>query len=112
MKNPAPIATIALLLFAASATAQEATEDSAAVDAISAEVFASDIVAPDVPQEDIQIDEKPTLDQVVPVADEAPTLDQVVPVADEAGEAGAERVRSDVPDAGVQVAGGPTIGES
>ena len=85
MKNLTPIGSIALLLIAAGATAQEATEDSAAVDAITAEVFANDIVAPDQPQEDIQIDEKPTLDQVVPVADEADE-------ADEAGEAGEEMV--------------------
>ena len=71
MKKLAPIATIALLLFAASVTAQEATEASATVDAITAEVFASDIVAPDVTQKDAPIDEAPTLDQVVPVADEA-----------------------------------------
>ena len=70
MKNLKPIGSIALLLIAAGVTAQEATEDSAAVDAITAEVFASDIVAPDQPQEDIQIDDEPTLDQVVPVADE------------------------------------------
>ncbi len=70
MKNPAPIVYIALLLFAASVTAQEATEDSAAVDEITAEVFASDIVAPDATQKDAPIDEAPTLDQVVPVADE------------------------------------------
>jgi len=77
MKNLAPIATIALLLFAASVTAQEATEDSAADDAIAAEVFAIDIVAPDVPQEDAPIDEAPTLDQVVPVADEAGEIGEI-----------------------------------
>jgi tetratricopeptide (TPR) repeat protein len=85
MKNLAPIAYIALLLFAASVTAQEATEDSAAVDAITAEVFARDIVAPDVAQEDVTIDEAPTLDQVVPVADEAGEAGEAGE-ADEAGE--------------------------
>jgi tetratricopeptide (TPR) repeat protein len=82
MKNLTPSGSIAMLLIAASVAAQDAAEDSAAVDAITAEVFASDVVAPDQPEEDIQIDEKPTLDQVVPVADEA----------DEAGEAGEEVV--------------------
>ena len=76
MKNLTPIGSIALLLIAASVAAQEAAEDSAAIDAITAEVFANDIVAPDQPQVDIQIDEKPTLDQVVPVADESGDADE------------------------------------
>jgi tetratricopeptide (TPR) repeat protein len=88
MKNLTPIGSIALLLIAAGVTAQGATEDSAAVDAIAAEVFASDIVAPDQPQEDIQIDDEPTLDQVVPVADEADEVGE----ADEIGEADEEMV--------------------